>query len=208
MKRTLLIFCVLISSGLLCAQNVDEANHEHGEGHGKVIGHNIVHINDINIKETPAHKLAETLFYYNPSKEEQEARDSLALPENDWFDHLKTSYDETFVVDSDPGKYITIARRSGSDWYVGMTTNDDAAEISVPLSYLCSETNRMYFAYIYTDGGHKVDTKTHIRCQLLCVNSRQILKFALKPNGGAAVRLSPILGMAYREIDAYEGQTL
>ncbi len=205
MKRTLLILSVLISSGLLCAQNVDEANQEHGDGHGKVIGHNIVHI---NMKETPAHMLAETLFHYNPSKEEQEARASLALPENDWFDHLKTSYDETFVLDSAPGKYITIARRSGSDWYLGMTTNDDAAEISVPLSFLGSETNRMYFAYIYTDGGEKVDTKTHILCQLLCVNSGQILKFALKHNGGAAVRLSPIEGMAYREIDAYEGQTL
>ncbi len=202
MKRTLLFICVLVSYGLVCAQNVDEPQKHDGE-HGKVIGHNIVHM-----RGTPAHQLAETLFHYNPSPQAKEAREALGLPENDWFDHLKPSYDETFVLDSDPGKNITIARRSGSDWYLGLTTKEDAVEISVPLAFLGSETNRMYFAYIYTDGGDKVDTRTHILCQVLCVNSGQTLKFALGAGGGAAVRLSPIEGMAYREIDAYKGQTL
>ena len=62
---------------------------------------------------------------------------------------VPASWDETRVLNGVPAKYITIARRSGNEWFVGSITDWDARELDVPLSFLGSGD---YDAEIYSDG--------------------------------------------------------
>ena len=45
-------------------------------------------------------------------------------------------WDESLGVNGEIGKYITIARRSGKDWYVGALTNWDERDLTLDLSFL------------------------------------------------------------------------
>lgn len=46
------------------------------------------------------------------------------------------TWDESLGVNGEIGKYITIARRSGNDWYVGALTNWDERSLTLDLSFL------------------------------------------------------------------------
>ncbi|WP_431199272.1 glycoside hydrolase family 97 C-terminal domain-containing protein [Mucilaginibacter sp. P19] len=87
-----------------------------------------------------------------------------------------------------PGEYISTARRSRKDWFVGTITNNDAREIKLDLSFL--EPGKKYKATIYSDDP-SVNTETHVRVSSKSVNSKTVLKFALLPSGGEAVYLTP-----------------
>ena len=45
-------------------------------------------------------------------------------------------WDESLGVNGEIGKYITIARRSGKDWYIGALTNWDERDLTLDLSFL------------------------------------------------------------------------
>ena len=58
------------------------------------------------------------------------------LPEMEFLDKVPTVWDETKVVNGEPAKYVTIARRHGDDWFLGAMTNWDARDLEIPLSFL------------------------------------------------------------------------
>ena len=62
---------------------------------------------------------------------------------------VPTSWDETRVINGKIGQYITIARRSGTDWYLGAMTNWTSRKIRIPLAFL---GRGQYEADIYQDG--------------------------------------------------------
>ena len=49
---------------------------------------------------------------------------------------VPATWDEVRVLDGRPMENITVARRSGKDWYIGSITNWDARTVKVPLSFL------------------------------------------------------------------------
>ena len=61
---------------------------------------------------------------------------------------VPASWDETRVVNGKVGEFVTVARKKGSDWYLGGITNWDAREVSIPLEFLGSGE---YIAEIYSD---------------------------------------------------------
>ncbi|MEO8482579.1 MAG: glycoside hydrolase family 97 catalytic domain-containing protein [Acidobacteriota bacterium] len=52
-------------------------------------------------------------------------------------------WDETRVVDGEPGRSITVARRSGPDWYVAGINANTARSARVPLAFLASGSWQM-----------------------------------------------------------------
>jgi alpha-glucosidase len=97
-------------------------------------------------------------------------------------------WDETRVVNGVPAKYITIARRSGKDWFVGSITDWDARELDVPLSFLGSGT---YDAEIYSDGPKAATEPKDSVLAKQRVTATTVLKLKLAPGGGSAIRLVP-----------------
>ena len=74
---------------------------------------------------------------------------------------IPTVWDETRFLDGEMGKYVVVARRSGSDWYVSMLNAGDKKQISLPLDFL--KNRKGYTATLYYQASEEkkdvVDTK-------------------------------------------------
>lgn len=113
---------------------------------------------------------------------------------------IPTKWDESKVVEGFPGDHITMARKSGNDWFVaGMTSS--ARTASVPLTFLGSGS---YTATIFSDsaaGQTQVSTQT--------VTSATTLSLPEIATGGVAVHISqtplPQIGSADSRWQAENG---
>ena len=100
---------------------------------------------------------------------------------------MPTTWDDTKVLQGEIDKYITVARRNKGEWYIASITNSESRTIKIPLSFL--EKDARYTAYIYSDGGPEIKTRTHVKVERKEVKSHQTLSFDLKASGGVALRL-------------------
>ncbi|HEV2860577.1 MAG TPA: glycoside hydrolase family 97 protein [Pyrinomonadaceae bacterium] len=147
------------------------------------------------VHTTLAKQLALYVTLYSPL---QMAAD---LPENyerfpDAFQFIKdvaVDWDDTRVIEAEPGDYLTIARRAkGKDeWYLGAITDETARAPVVTLNFLTPK--RWYVATIYADSAdaHWQTDPMKYRISTSLVNDQTTLKLALAPGGGAAVSLKP-----------------
>ena len=143
------------------------------------------------IKTTHAHQLALSAIYYSPLQflywyDQPSAYQG--EPEIEFFDKVKTVWDETKALDGNPGEFVSIARKSGNEWFLGTITNDNARKVSTSLSFL--DKGKKYVANIYTDDDTK-NTRTKVRVTRVVVDSNSVLYFNLKPSGGSAVHFIP-----------------
>ena len=81
-------------------------------------------------------------------------------PELEFFDHCPTVWDDTKVLRGEIGEYGVIARRSGSDWFIGGMNANRPQEFEIPLTFL--DAGKPYVAHIYSDDP-TVPTRTHVR---------------------------------------------
>jgi alpha-glucosidase len=145
---------------------------------------------DKRIKTTHAHQLAMSVVYYSPLQFLYWYDQPSAYrgePEIEFFDKVKTVWDDTKVLDGEIGEYVTIARKSGEEWFVGTMTNNDARKVSISLSFL--DNGKKYVANLYTDD-ETVQTRTNVRVTRVIVDSHTDLSFHLKASGGCAIHLT------------------
>lgn len=95
---------------------------------------------------------------------------------------VPAQWDETKLLNGEPGKKVVIARRAGEDWYIGAMTAADGKEI-ITLDFLGEGT---YKAYLYQDN----DKGTDIEIELKEVTRESVLELPLAANGGAAVKIT------------------
>jgi hypothetical protein len=147
------------------------------------------------VHTTLAKQLALYVTLYSPL---QMAAD---LPENyerfpdafRFIEDVPVDWDDTRVVEAEPGDYVTIARKAkGKDeWYVGAITDENARTSEVSLSFLAPK--RQYVATVYADAAdaHWQSNPMKYRISSSLVDGQTTLKLALAPGGGAAVSLKP-----------------
>ena len=163
------------------------------EEHGRVIY--------MRPQTTIAKQLAEYVVLYSPI---QMAAD---LPENyeaqmapfQFIKDVPTDWEQTQALQGEVGDYVVIARQerkarhySGNDWYLGAITNEDARNITVPLSFL--KPGKSYEAQIYQDG-KKADWQTNpydVDISKRKVTSKDTLTLHLAAAGGAAIRFKQL----------------
>ena len=105
------------------------------------------------------------------------------------FEFLKevpTTWDEIRVPNAEVGKYVTIARRKGNDWYVGSINNSESRTIEVPLNFLSSGN---YTAELYFDSPGVAQNPNLLNKQERTVNNSDVITIKLAAGGGAAMRL-------------------
>ena len=73
--------------------------------------------------------------------------DQKQMPQLVFNNSIPTVWDETRFLDGEMGKYVVVARRSGSDWYVSMLNAGDKKQISLPLDFL--KNRKGYTATLY-----------------------------------------------------------
>ncbi|MCW3059777.1 MAG: glycoside hydrolase family 97 protein [Capsulimonas sp.] len=109
-------------------------------------------------------------------------------PEIEFFRHVPTVWDETKVIDGRIGEYAAVARRSGSDWFLGAITNGQARTLSIPLKFLLK--GRRYTAHLYADSDAAA-TRTHVSVATMPVDAGTVLQTSLSAGGGQAVWITP-----------------
>ncbi|MBD2752493.1 glycoside hydrolase family 97 protein [Spirosoma validum] len=146
---------------------------------------------DKRLKNTHAHQLAMNVISYSPLQSVF-WYDKPAFyggePEIEFFAKVPTVWDDTKVIHDAIGEYVTIARRSGTDWFVGTITNNDGRALKLSLDFL--PKGKSYTAHIYTDDP-TVQTKTQVRVTTKTLKAGQTLDMTLLPRGGQAVWLTP-----------------
>jgi alpha-glucosidase len=125
----------------------------------------------------------QTLFWYDT------AASYNGEPEIEFFDKVPTVWDDTKILNGEIGKYITTARKSGKEWFVGSITNNDARTLELNFDFL--ESNKRYNARIYIDDD-KIKTKTQVALKDIVIKKGAKLKLNLKASGGAAIWISEI----------------
>jgi alpha-glucosidase len=101
---------------------------------------------------------------------------------------VPTTWDEVRVIDGLPMENITLARRSGKDWYVGSITNWDARDVKVPLSFL---GDGKYTAEIYADAPDAATEATHTTFTKQPVDRNTVLDVHMVSGGGNAIWIHP-----------------
>ncbi len=150
---------------------------------------------------TLAKQLAEYVVLYSPI---QMAAD---LPENyeaklepfQFILDVPTDWEVSKAIQGDVGEYIVQIRKerkarqySGNDWYLGALTDEQAREISVPLTFL--DAGKTYEAQIYRDGNtaHWADNPYDIVIEKRRVTATDTLNVRLAESGGVAVRFKAL----------------
>jgi hypothetical protein len=100
------------------------------------------------IRCTRAHQLALPIVLFSPVQSLFWAEPAEAilngvqtyLPELLVWQMMPTTWDDTRVLGGDIGEWVSIARRTGADWFIGSLTNTDARTASLNLSTLFDMT--------------------------------------------------------------------
>ncbi len=109
-------------------------------------------------------------------------------PELAFFDAVPTVWDDTKVIHGSIGKYAVIARRSGSDWFIGGMNSGQSRTLDIPLDFLAPD--KTYTAHIYSDDP-TIPTRTHVRVDHLNVTTQTTLQATMTAQGGQAIHLVP-----------------
>lgn len=102
---------------------------------------------------------------------------------------VPVTWDETRVLNGEPGEFITLARRHKDEWDLGSITNWTPRMLRVPLTFLTAR--RRYTAEIYEDAPDAATEPTHVTILRKSVNSSDVLALPLASGGGCAIRFVP-----------------
>jgi alpha-glucosidase len=106
----------------------------------------------------------------------------------DFIKQVPATWDEVHVIDGLPMRYISLARRSGKDWYIGSLTNWDERSLKVPLDFL---GDGKYVAEIYADATDAATNATHVDFSTRAVDRTTVLDIHMVSGGGNAIWIHP-----------------
>jgi alpha-glucosidase len=109
----------------------------------------------------------------------------------EFIQHLPGQFEELKVLGGDMESYISLARRSGDNWYIGSLTTREPRHLLVKLDFL--EPGRKYRACLYEDSPetHFVHKREAYQVREVEVQAGSELKVWLAPGGGNAIRIMP-----------------
>jgi alpha-glucosidase len=107
----------------------------------------------------------------------------------DFLKIVPTTWDETRVLNAQVGDCITVARRSGNEWYVGSMTDWTARNLNIPLAFLGRDK---YEATIWADGARADEDPASLTRSTRTVTAADRLSAIMAPAGGHIVHLKPI----------------
>jgi len=153
--------------------NVTESDFVPREPHPMVMGTRAAQLAMYVVYEAPFQMVSDTPKAY----EDQ--------PAFDFIRHAPASWDETHVLNGQPGEYITLVRRSGESWFLGSMNNWNARQLDISLDFL---GGGRYTAEIYADSSDAGQYPKNVSIQKKNVDRTTHLTLQLAPGGGSAVR--------------------
>ncbi|WP_270612354.1 glycoside hydrolase family 97 protein [Bacteroides intestinalis] len=108
------------------------------------------------------------------------------------FEVLRTvpgTWDEIRVPLAEFNKYVTVARRSGTDWWVGTLNDGTARTLNLKLDFL---EDGKYQAEIYTDAPDADENPNHLNKETRTVTRKDVIELPLAADGGSVLRISKL----------------
>jgi alpha-glucosidase len=143
------------------------------------------------VMTTRAHQLAMYVVYDSPLQMLSESPAAYrGEPGSEFLKVVPATWDETKVLDGKIGEYVVIARRHGTDWFLGAMT-DGARKLTVPLGFLGPGA---FEATVYADVPESATTPTKVGITPVKLGSKKgpaTLALDLVSGGGAAVHIRP-----------------
>ena len=129
------------------------------------------------IYESPLQMLAD-----NPSnyRREKECTDFIVT--------LPVVWDDIKVLQARTGDYLLLARRKGSDWYIGGITDWSSRDLEIDFSFL---GGGQFLMEIFQDGINADRYASDYKHQFLEVSGGLTMKVHLAPGGGWVAKLTP-----------------
>jgi alpha-glucosidase len=138
---------------------------------------------------TRAHELALYVIMESPLQMVSDYPEHYAGQHDfEFIKQVPTTWDEVRVIDGLPMENVSLARRSGREWYVGSITNWDPRDVKVPLSFL---GEGKYVAEIYADAQDAGTDATHTAFTKQPVDRSTILDVHMVSGGGNAIWIHP-----------------
>ncbi|MEC7826601.1 MAG: glycoside hydrolase family 97 C-terminal domain-containing protein, partial [Pseudomonadota bacterium] len=97
-------------------------------------------------------------------------------------------WDESIALNGQIGDYVTFARRSGSEWFVGAMTDEHARKMNIDLDFLPAGR---YDIVIFQDGINAHRFAEDFKKVTKTVTHRDSLTMQLAPGGGFTARITP-----------------
>ena len=140
------------------------------------------------VNTTLAKQLANWVILYSPL---QMASDMIehyeGHPAFQFFRDFNPDCDWSEALQGEPGEYVAVVRRAGTNFFLGAATNGEARSIEIPLTFLGK--GKSYEATIYADGddAHWKTNPTSYKIEKKTVSSNDSLLIKMAAGGGCAV---------------------
>jgi hypothetical protein len=115
----------------------------------------------------------------------------LSLPDaaKSFLKNVPNTWDNIKLLDGYPGKYLTIARQKGNEWYIGGISADNMREKPEKISFDFLPEGIRYKLTLITDGNHDKELSP----QYLVVDKKSSVEIKLLRRGGFVASLKPML---------------
>jgi hypothetical protein len=117
------------------------------------------------------------------------------LKKADLFEFLKqmpATWDDTKVLHAEVGKYISLARRTGDQWFVGSVNDQSERTLEITLDFLAS--GKTYQATLFQDAPDSHGVKNPEAYQITTQEVKQgdVIQAKMAFGGGHAIILNPV----------------
>ncbi|MDR3252927.1 MAG: glycoside hydrolase family 97 protein [Tannerella sp.] len=100
---------------------------------------------------------------------------------------IPTVWDETLVLNGEIGRYVTIARRKGKDWYIGALNGWEARSMELDLSFLGEGS---FKGEVFRDGVNAARAARDYKREIITIPTDRKLTVALASGGGYVIQLT------------------
>jgi len=102
---------------------------------------------------------------------------------------VKTMWDDTKILNGQVGEFITSARRSGNEWFIGSMTNSETRTLEIKLDFLGPGKYKMV---AFEDAPDAAINAENVMRTSKTVVKDEIVKIRMAPGGGFAAWLEPV----------------
>ena len=111
----------------------------------------------------------------------------LNQPGADFLKLVPTVWDDIHFIDGYPGEYVAIAKRTGTDWFIGVMNNSKVKEISLKMDFISAGEHTIE---IWADAKDANKAPKNLKISTQKVKSGDLLKIKLANNGGWVARIT------------------
>ncbi|HZK97613.1 MAG TPA: glycoside hydrolase family 97 protein [Prolixibacteraceae bacterium] len=139
---------------------------------------------------TRAAELSKFVVYESPLTVVCDHPDNiLNQPGADFLKIVPTTWDDIHFIDGYPGEYVAIAKRTGSDWFIGVMNNSKEKEITIKLDFISIGEHTIE---IWADAKDANKSPKNLKISSQKVKSGDLIKIKLANNGGWVAHITTL----------------